>query len=72
MQPPATRPREDRNLAAIMTQRGRIRVLVDKYKVTGDKTWFEKQDRKRKRADRSPSDRQDASQGGSDDGEDEE
>ena len=58
-------PRKDRKPAAIMMQRGRVKVLVDRYKVAPDKVWFARREKKeakvapktgdkRKRSDRSP------------------
>jgi hypothetical protein len=37
------KPRVGRKAAALMTQRGRISELVNKYKVTPDQAWFKKQ-----------------------------
>ena len=42
IQPGSTKPRSERTAEAIMTQRGRIKELVDGYKVTPDVHWFEK------------------------------
>lgn len=49
-QPNSAKPRIDRKPAALITQRARCRSIVDRFKVTPDKDWFAKQERKRPRA----------------------
>ncbi|KAJ9616406.1 hypothetical protein H2200_000124 [Cladophialophora chaetospira] len=50
IQPGSDKERIDRKSSALMTQRGRIRILVDKYKVTEDKQWFKRQENKKEKA----------------------
>ncbi len=49
-QPGSDKPRVDRKFAALMTQRGRIQLLVDRYKCAPDKKWYELQERKEAKA----------------------